>query len=184
MLDDLRLTLQQNIGAELTPELCARLMASAAWYGTGGDVAMSRSGRMIEVRSAGRMAQVRDVLGPTFSLASGHRFLMQLDHQGEPAIVVGFTRIQPGVRAEVSIWARRDRGCMGRDFIRCVFRFAFDTLKLGCLMALVNEGNHKSIATVLALGFRPTGQIPSWFSPTEGADVFTMLPDECRWLIT
>src|SRR5574343_37303 len=28
MLDDLRLTLQQNIGAELTPELCARLYAS------------------------------------------------------------------------------------------------------------------------------------------------------------
>lgn len=184
MLDDLRLTLQQNIGATLTPELCARLMASAAWYGTGGDVALNQSGRVIEVRSAVRMAHVRDVLGPSFSLASGHRFLMQLDANGDPVIVVGFTRIQPGVRAEVSIWARRERGCMGRDFIRHVFRFAFDTLKLGCLMALVGERNSESIATVLALGFKLNGDVPGWFSPDEGAVVFTMLPDECRWLIT
>lgn len=72
-------------------------------------------------------------------------------------------------------------GAMSREFLRVIFDYPFNQLKVSRITGLVGEGNQKSRNLCLKLGFIEEARLTG-AHPTGDLIVFKMGRNECKWL--
>jgi RimJ/RimL family protein N-acetyltransferase len=65
---------------------------------------------------------------------------------------------------------------------RPTFKYPFEELKKGVLLAMVSSSNERSLRLTAGVGFRETHRIRDGVLPGVDMVLFEMRPEECRWL--
>lgn len=178
MLLDLGQNLRAHLGQSITPEVAASLYASAVYIPPRQDIVLGP--RVIEACDPRWFQQASEIFRTRFSAHSGHRIVAALDASGQPMALGILTRVQAGGRAELTAWVRGDHAGAGRHFLRALYAFAFNTLKVRVLLAIVASKNLASLRACRKMGFKATGYVPWWFGNT-GAIVLSMVREDCNW---
>lgn len=119
-------------------------------------------------------------LGGHYRAELNHKLLTAISPAGVIAQAV-FTGIAPGIKAELTAWARPDRGLAGRHFLRTVFDVAFRQWKCQRLHAVTRESNTTAQRALIDSGFLFEAPLKQWFGDEDGW-MFRMLAHECQWL--
>ena len=69
-----------------------------------------------------------------------------------------------------------------RDILRRLFSYPFEQLKVTRLQAIVSVKNTHSNDIVKRLGFIHEGMARNAWDGYLGANIYSMLPNECKWL--
>lgn len=121
------------------------------------------------------------LLGQDYRHDLGHKVITAVGADGKPTAFAVLTDVVPGMRAEVTVWAKRSRGLAGRAFLQAVFGTVFTQWRCRRLTAIVRKDNVPSVRAVVALGFHFETPLKAWFGDADGL-CFYMLPADCRWL--
>ena len=90
--------------------------------------------------------------------------------------------LQHGSWCEISA-AAEDPRCLNKEVLRVMFDYPFRQLGVSRLQAVCAVTNWRSRRLVSRLGFQLEGVRPSGVRWGAGrADLYSMLPEECRWL--
>ena len=70
---------------------------------------------------------------------------------------------------------------MSKEFLWAMFDYPFEKLGLKVILAVIAGNNEKSLRLSRKLGFKELAKIPDAIDDG-GLVIFTMRPDDCRWL--
>jgi L-amino acid N-acyltransferase YncA len=84
--------------------------------------------------------------------------------------------------ASVTATIAIDKGVIvGKEFMRVIFQYPFEQLKVRKLFAFIAEANKPSIAFVKRVGFVEEGRIKEYYESGD-ALIFACTPESCAWL--
>lgn len=109
----------------------------------------------------------------------GAHYLFWLSH-GVPVWVVAYDNWN-GRTCQLHVASSQPR-LPPRTFIKIVFRYAFVSLRMKMLFALVDSKNNSAIRLDTWLGFKETVRYTEVGETLGDLVVLNMTPEECRWL--
>jgi hypothetical protein len=131
-------------------------------------------------QSPALFALASERLGGHYRAELNHKLISVISPAGVLAQAV-FTGIAPQIKAELTMWARPDRGLAGRLFLRTVFNVVFHQWQCKRLHAVTRESNLQAQRALNDAGFLHEATLRAWFGAEDGL-MFRMLATECQWL--
>lgn len=93
----------------------------------------------------------------------------------------GYRILDKGAVCDLSAAAEHAH-CLTRGILREMFAYAFDTLAVTRLRAETAAHNSRCRSILKRLGFREEGVMRRAYDGNADSVVYSMLPEECRWL--
>ena len=125
---------------------------------------------------ADRIGSTPDKMAPAAGIA-----IMRDDKIVGGLVYNNFHRLEKGSWCEISA-ATDDPGCLTRAVIREMFGFPFNHLGVNRLKAECAETNARVRSALTRLGFTFEGIARRAYDGETSSVVFSMLPEECRWI--